>query len=102
MNATAVDGVLDFVFIFETTHHSEIRSKQLNGEEVLAIERQRDLGENASDGADRHSFKMDVLRGILPDMENLSAGSRVGISYSECADGARCSHVALEQNRRYA
>src|SRR5262249_17307588 len=97
MNAPAVDGVLHFMFVLEAAHDAQVRAEQSNRKEVFAIQRKSDFCKDATDGADRHSFQMDVLRCILPDMERLAARRCVRISDRQRADDTCCPHISFEQ-----
>src|SRR4051794_22030589 len=89
------------MLVFQPAHNTEVGAEETNGEGVLAIERQRGIGENAARGADRQAFDVGVLRGVLPDAKGLPRRLRFGITDGERGDLVSRRQVALEQDGRY-
>ena len=102
VHALAVDRELELMVVFEAAHDAEIGAEQSDPERVLAVERQRRLGQDPADGADRQPFDVRVLRRILANAEGLSRGLGFRIADRQRRDLVRRRQIALEQDRRDA
>src|SRR5436190_2640835 len=75
VNSTAIDGVLDLVFVFQPSHDTKICPEEPDRKKVLAIQGECNFGEDPTDCPDRHALKMDILRGILTNPKRVTAWS---------------------------
>ena len=97
-----VHGELGLVGQLEAAHRPEVRAKELGVDDVFAVERQRQPGETAAEGADRHAVDLRVLRAVLANDEGLVAGNGRRVAHRQRAQLSGRVQVALEEHRRGA
>ena len=76
VDTLTVDRIFDLMLVFQPARDAEIRAEHPNRKDIFAVERKSHFRENPADGADRHSFEVNVLRSILPDAERFAARVR--------------------------
>ena len=100
MYPLSIDGVFDLVLVLETACHSQVGAEHTDGEDVIRIQRSRKIRQDSTYGADRHAFKMDVLRGVLPNTIRFAAWRNVHVPNGQRTDSSCRVHITLEQHRR--
>src|SRR5579883_15515 len=99
MNALAIHGDFQLVWIFQSAHGPEICTEQLGLKNIFAIQRQSGVDQEAADGPDRKSIDVNVLRRVLAHSENLALRAGIGIAHSQGADLAGGVKITLQKNR---
>src|SRR6185312_5859773 len=81
VHSLAVDGQLELLWVFEAAHRSKDRLQQLDFDQVVASQRQRDARTKTAAGAERQAFDVLGLRGVRRDMIGARVAKQRPVAY---------------------